>query len=249
MNAARSIAPPSPAAPPTPRRATRRAVHPGRGHDELPPATRRALTAGIVAAHVAALWALLQVDAVRQAVAEVAPIVVDIVAPPAPVQPPPPPPPPTPVVRKTPPPPAPVIAAAPSPAPAPAYVAPPAPPEPPAPPPQVFSPPAPPAPAAPPAPVGPKTVPASALRWRVQPPIEVPLASRRMGESGVVTLRVVVDTRGMPVQWSVVRSSGYPRLDANATSAMGQARFEPCTENGEPIACQSTATFSYELER
>lgn len=247
MNAARSIAPPPPVAVPAPRPAAPRRLRPGAGRDELPPAARHALTAGIVAAHVAALWALLQVDAVRQAVAEVAPIVVDIVAPPAPVQPPPPPP--KPVVRKTPPPPAPVIAAAPSPAPAPAYVTPPAPPEPPAPPPQVFAPPAPPAPVAAPAPAGPKAVPASALRYRVQPPIEVPLASRRMGESGRVTLRVVVDTRGMPVQWSVIRSSGFPRLDANATSAMGQARFEPCTENGTPIVCESTATFSYELER
>ncbi|WP_348754142.1 energy transducer TonB [uncultured Aquincola sp.] len=225
-------------------------LRPPAQRDELPGGARTALTAGIVVAHVAALWALLQVDAVRQAVAEVAPIVVDMVAPPAPVPTPPPPPPPPQPRPKTPPAPAPIIAAAPSPSPTPpTFVAPPPPPEPPVPQ-QVFTPPAPPAPPAPaPAPAGPKVVPASALRWRVQPPIEVPLASRRMGESGTVVLRVVVDTRGMPAQWSVIRSSGYPRLDANATSAMAQARFEPCTENGVAVVCESTATLSYELER
>lgn len=218
--------------------------------DELSGGARTALTVGIVAAHVAAMWALLQVDAVRQAVSEVAPMVVDMVAPPAPTPTPPPPPPPPQPRPKTPPAPAPVIAAAPSPSPTPpTFVVPHAPPEPPVPQ-QVFTPPAPPAPPAPaPAPAGPKVVPASALRWRVQPPIEVPLASRRMGESGVVVLRVVVDTRGMPAQWAVIRSSGYPRLDANATSAMAQARFEPCTENGVAVVCESTATLSYELER
>ena len=68
-----------------------------------------------------------------------------------------------------------------------------------------------------------------------------------MNESGEVQLRVVVDERGQPKQWSIVRSSGFERLDANAMAAMGRARFEPCTEDGQAIACQSTATLSYEL--
>lgn len=248
MNSARLTAPAAPAAAEAPPSVPTRSVRPPSSRDELPAAARTALTAGIVAAHVAALWALLQVDAVRQAVAEVAPIVVDIVAPPAPVPTPPPPPPPPRPRTPTPPKPAPVIAAAPSPAPAPAYTVPPPPPEPPVQQ-EVFTPPAPPAPPAPaPAPVGPKVVPASALKYRVAPKTEVPLASRRMGESGTVVLRVVVDTRGMPTQWAVIRSSGHPRLDANATSAMGQARFEPCTENGVAVVCESTASFIYELE-
>lgn len=248
MNPARSIAPAAEAAAQAPESVSAAMVRPSASREELPAGARAAFTAGIVAAHVAALWALLQVDAVRQAVAEVAPIVVDIVAPPAPVPTPPPPPPPPRPRTPTPPKPAPVIAAAPSPAPAPAYTVPPPPPEPPVQQ-EVFTPPAPPAPPAPaPAPVGPKVVPASALKYRVAPKTEVPLASRRMGESGTVVLRVVVDTRGMPARWAVIRSSGHPRLDANATSAMGQARFEPCTENGVAVVCESTASFIYELE-
>ena len=45
---------------------------------------------------------------------------------------------------------------------------------------------------------------------------------------------------------STASSSG--NMDANATSAMGQARFEPCTENGVAVVCESTASFIYELE-
>ena len=64
-------------------------------HDRLTPLQRRAMVGAIVAAHVAAVWALLQVREVRDAVADVAPIFVSLVAPATPpkIAPPPPPPP------------------------------------------------------------------------------------------------------------------------------------------------------------
>jgi protein TonB len=50
----------------------------------------------------------------------------------------------------------------------------------------------------------------------VPPPIEVPLASRRLGEQGLVQLRVLVGVDGLPRQVSVQRSSGFARLDEQA---------------------------------
>lgn len=84
--------------------------------------------------------------------------------------------------------------------------------------------------------------------YRVEPPVEVPRASRRAGESGVVWLRVVVDVHGRPAQVQVQRSSGHSRLDEQALWAMRQARFQPQTEDGQPIELEVTAPIEYTLE-
>ncbi len=102
--------------------------------------------------------------------------------------------------------------------------------------------------AAPPPPPAMLKVPPTALRYVVQPPVEVPLISKRLREQGVVVLRVVVDVRGLPRLVQLARSSGFDRLDQQALSAMRQARFQPCMRDGQPIECESEAPFSYELE-
>ena len=221
-------------------------VHPDEG---LTRGERRLLVAGIAGLHVLALWGLLQVDTVRQAVREVSPLIVDFIAPEAPPQPPPPPPPPPARAPRPAPQPAPVITAAPTPAPAPAPFVVPAPEPVPAPAPTVVeAPPAPPAPVPPPAPPAPKLLPATAVRYVVPPAIEVPMASRRLGESGTVLLRVVVDTAGLPKQVTLHKSSGHARLDEQAMGAMRQARFKPQTENGQPIEWIVIAPLQYEIE-
>ena len=216
---------------------------------------RRVLVSGVALAHVLGMWALLQVDSVRQAVREVAPMMVDMVAPPTPDQPPPPPPPAAPRIQPAPAlstqAPQPALLAAPTPqapaadtftapalpaTPAPEAVAVPLPP----------APPAPPAPAPPPAPR--KVIAASAVRYLLEPPVEVPRASRRAGEHGVVWLRVVVGVQGLPLQVSVSRSSGHSRLDEQALWAMRQARFRPHTEDGRAIEVEVTAPVEYPQE-
>lgn len=219
-------------------------------YDATPPFARRALVAGVLGAHVLGAWALLQVDSVRQAVGEVAPLMVDLIAPPTPPAPPPPPPPPPPKIVKQPPPPPPIIAAAPSPSPAPAtFVAPPPPAEPPppvaieAPPPPPAAPPAPPAPPPPP-----KTIPATAVEYLEPPAPTYPSASRRLGETGRVLLRVEIDTHGRARQVQVSRSSGSARLDEAALAAVRAARFKPYTENGQPFVVWTTVPIVFELE-
>ena len=226
---------------------------PGAGESGLGRRERAFALAAVVAAHVGAGWGLLQVEAVRTAVGEAAPIFVEFLTaappPPEPLPPPPPPPPPRPQVR-TPPPPAPVITAPAPPEPAPApFVAPP-PPEEPAPPPEpavALTPPAPPAPPAPPSPQ-PKTVSASAVQYLTPPRVSYPPQSKRLGEKGRVVLLVLVDEKGRPVQARVQESSGFQRLDDAAVNAMRGARFRPYTENGVPQAVWVPAPIVFNLE-
>lgn len=102
-------------------------------------------------------------------------------------------------------------------------------------------------PAPPPAPAIQK-LPASALRYLVEPVVEVPRLSRRLRESGTVRLRVVFDVRGLPRSVTLQRSSGFERLDQHALAAMRQARLVPCTEGGQPVECEADAPIEYPLE-
>jgi protein TonB len=214
--------------------------------DALPPLARRSLVGAVVLAHLGGAWALLQVEAVRNAVAEVAPLVVDFVAPPPPPdEPKPPPPPPPPVVPRTlPPPPPPVIATA-----APVEEAQPAamvvpPPEPAPPPAEPVAPPAPPAP-----PPVVRSIPATAVSY-LEPPAPVyPLASKRLNEQGEVLIRVEIGADGRARQVLVSRSSGHQRLDNAALAAVRAARFKPYTENGVPLVVWSTVPIQFELEQ
>ena len=250
--AARPTLPTSPTPPTTLARPT---LLPARQASDLAPAERRWLVAGVAGLHLLLMWGLLQVGAVRQTLHEVAPLMISFIsleAPPRPA-----PVPPQPPLQRAPPlrsnplpalvvaapvpqaPQAPPAFVVPEPAPAPVQVAPAAP-----------SPSATvtltaPAPAQPPAP---KPVAASALRYAVLPTVELPLASRRLGESGTVLLRVVFDTQGRVKQASVHRSSGFIRLDEQALAAMRQARITPFLDNGIAIEVSAIAPLAYELD-
>lgn len=214
--------------------------------DRLPSAARHTLVVGVLGVHILAGWALMQIDAVRSAVAEAAPLFVDLLAPPAP--PPPPPPPAPPVVRKQPKPPPPVIAAAPAPTPDPAPAFEVAAPEPP--PPVVAAPEPPAAPPTPPAPPPapePKVIPATAVRYVTPPAPVYPTQSQRLKEQGRVLLRVEIGTDGRARQVLVARSSGHARLDDAALTAVRAARFAPYTENGIALVVWTQVPIEFEL--
>ncbi len=222
---------------------------PGRAPGGLQGRERRLLIAGIAALHVAAVWGLLQMETVRQAVREAAPLMVSILAPERAVEPLPPlPPPPRPLPVAPQPLPVPLVAVA---APAPelptvvtaVQVVQPAITVTTAPPPPAPAPPAPPV-AAP----APKLIPPTAVRYLVPPPIEVPMASRRLGESGTVLLRVLIGADGLPRQVLLHKSSGFARLDEQALQAMRQARFKPYTENGVAVEGVAIAALQYEID-
>jgi len=230
---------------------------------DVAPAERRVLVLFVGLAHLAGAWTVLQVESVRAAAREVAPLIVDMVVLPPPAPSPAPPRLPTlprepslpPRAPAPPVPPAPLLAAAPNLAPEIVTAAAPPPPKPapvvaavdPAPSAPAVPPEPPALPAPPPTPPR-KVVAATAVDYLRLPPVEVPRLSRRAGESGTVWLRVVVDVRGQPLQVSVQRSSGHARLDEQALWAMRQARFRPQSEHGQPVELEVTAPIEYTLE-
>lgn len=224
----------------------------------------------VVALHVVGLWALLQVESVRSAVTEVAPIFVTFVTPAPEIKPPEPlpviepRPDPKPIVEPEPEPepkrikkakpkprpaplpkvpePAPIVAAeTPTPTPEPTTSAPPAPPP--------AAPPAPtlaelePAPPPPP----PLEPPRFDMAYLNNPPPEYPAFSRRLGEQGRVLLRVLVDAAGIAQQVEVKESSGSRRLDQAAKEAVKNWRFIPAQRGDQPIEGWALVPINFEL--
>lgn len=99
-------------------------------------------------------------------------------------------------------------------------------------------------PAAPKAPVD---MPSASISYLVQPVLTFPPGSEELGESGSVTLRVLVDEKGVPSKVERLQSSGYPRLDQHAASVIRRARFVPHQVQGESRAAWATVTLNFRL--
>ena len=204
------------------------------------------MVSGILLAHVAATWGLMQVGPIREAVQQAAPMFVNLIAPAPELAPAPPAPKPLPVVRPKPLPPAPLIAAAPSPVPAPSLMSV-EPPEPVVASPEPVTLSAPQAIAEPPPP---KIIPASAVQYLEPPAVNYPRLSKRQGETGLVIVRVFIDVSGgAPRQVQINQSSGHSRLDAAAAAGVQLARFKPYTENGRPVAGWALIPIHFLLEK
>ncbi|MCC6870163.1 MAG: energy transducer TonB [Burkholderiales bacterium] len=210
----------------------------------------------VIAAHLAALYAILQTGPARQTLKTVTPLMVELIAPPKIVMPAPPPPPAPqppkprlePLKTTTPPPPvatpplAPtaeaVTPAAPSPAPAAVETAPPAAPASPAPRTDGV--------ASTPAPITPPNFNAAYLRNR---PPAYPPASRRAAEEGRVVLRVLVGTNGDPETIEVGESSGFARLDEAAIAAVRTWKFTPAQQAERVVAAWVRVPLAFTLTR
>lgn len=87
----------------------------------------------------------------------------------------------------------------------------------------------------------------SAVDYIQAPQADYPPLSRRMGEEGRVTLKVVVNEKGYAERVEVQKSSGYHRLDEAAKAALQRAIFKPYLEDGKALAVVATATISFFL--
>lgn len=74
-----------------------------------------------------------------------------------------------------------------------------------------------------------------------------PAMSRRLGEQGVATFRILVDEKGKPLEVSVLKSSGFPRLDDAAAQAIRKWKFVPPTRDGAPVRSYSRVQVRFEL--
>jgi protein TonB len=75
-----------------------------------------------------------------------------------------------------------------------------------------------------------------------------PLASRRAGEQGTVTLRVRVALDGSASRVAVEKSSGSPHLDAAALEAVKAWRFAPARQGAERIESWMLVPIVFRLE-
>ena len=75
-----------------------------------------------------------------------------------------------------------------------------------------------------------------------------PKQSRRMGETGIVVLRVELDERGHVAVARVSSSSGHSRLDDAALGAVRTWRCMPATRNGQPVRAIALQPFNFILQ-
>jgi protein TonB len=75
-----------------------------------------------------------------------------------------------------------------------------------------------------------------------------PPASRRAGEEGTGVFRVLVDTNGRPLEVQVLRSSGFPRLDEAAVTAIRKWMFRAAVANGQNVQSWTRVQVQFKLE-
>ena len=81
-----------------------------------------------------------------------------------------------------------------------------------------------------------------------RPSVQYPPASQNDGEEGTVTLLLAVQTDGSISDIRIARSSGYQRLDAAAVRSLRQAKFQPATCHGKPIAVRIHQSFIFKID-
>ncbi|GAB2847416.1 energy transducer TonB [Pseudoduganella ginsengisoli] len=104
---------------------------------------------------------------------------------------------------------------------------------------------APPAPPAPPAPASPRTV--QGVEYVRPPALIYPSVSKRLGETGVVMLRVLVSEKGLPEQVQINKSSGYANLDEAGRQAAMRALFKPYMEDGKAVPVYVLVPINFSL--
>jgi protein TonB len=95
------------------------------------------------------------------------------------------------------------------------------------------------------APAGPRVV--SSVEYIRAPQPVYPSISRRMGEQGVVTLRVLVNEKGYAEQASVQKSSGSNNLDEAGRQAAMRTLFKPYVEDGKAIPVYVLVPINFQM--
>ena len=74
-----------------------------------------------------------------------------------------------------------------------------------------------------------------------------PEAARRH-QQGIVVLMLYISGGGTIDKIEIVKSSGYPLLDAAAIKEMKQSKFEPAMDGAIPVRSRAQASVTYRLE-
>jgi protein TonB len=107
-----------------------------------------------------------------------------------------------------------------------------------------------PAPAAITAQTGPSTPVGETANMKVNRRVDpvYPPGSRRDGEQGVGMFRVLVDEKGHPLDVQVMKSTGFPRLDDAALTAIRKWVFSPAMQNSQPVQSWTRVQVAFKLE-
>lgn len=97
-------------------------------------------------------------------------------------------------------------------------------------------------------PLGPTTSAVIDERFRKAFQPAYPPASQRIGEAGIVVVRVVIGTDGHVLRASVARSSGFRRLDEAAVArALSHWRFVPALKDGVAVEAERELPVTFRL--
>lgn len=92
------------------------------------------------------------------------------------------------------------------------------------------------------------TPPSFSAAYLRNPAPRYPLAARRAGEQGTVTLRVLITRDGLPARVELEKTSGSSHLDIAAQEAVRTWRFEPARRGAEPIESWHLVPIVFRLE-
>jgi protein TonB len=101
-----------------------------------------------------------------------------------------------------------------------------------------------------PAPASPLPTPPQPADYLNNPKPAYPALSRRLGEAGIVKLRVLVNADGSVARVELAKSSGFERLDKSAMDTVQASwKFEPARQGGNPIADWVNFPIDFKLNR
>lgn len=86
------------------------------------------------------------------------------------------------------------------------------------------------------------------LACPLRTPPAYPPFSRRLGETGVVVVRVELDEQGRVAMARIKTSSGHARLDEAALTAVKTWQCRPATHNGQPVRAIALQPFNFILQ-
>lgn len=93
---------------------------------------------------------------------------------------------------------------------------------------------------------------ASSQAWKADylrnPKPVYPSTSRRLGERGVVLLRVLVTAAGDPAKVDLKKTSGYARLDESAVEAVRNWKFVPARLGDKPVEAWVLVPIEFSLK-
>lgn len=87
------------------------------------------------------------------------------------------------------------------------------------------------------------------IKYQPDPDAYYPSFSKRSGEEGKTSYRLIVDTEGRVAEVLIINSSGHPRLDRAGAAISSKYLFEPVLVKGQPIAFSTVLPINFRLAK